>query len=202
MEDEIRNLKKTRIAINRVNQLIKRYSKIEYRKMKLRNTLRILKNREKELINEIFQTYYGVDLTSISVIPLSQKRSRYLRNNQGYFNNLNLVILFNGKNGYGIFTNKSQLRSTEIERIKRLTQISKVYSDRDFKGTIKLPKRYTQQIERLFSKIKLSIYKQLRDKQKIVKGKILTQVSAQILVNLYIEEFKKHNVKILNNPKF
>ena len=84
----IRKIERIENSIRIINTLIKRYSRVEYRKLALEKTRNKLIESKKKLILEFLHkpNCFLVDLASISVIGVKKCKPRYLRNNEGYYN--------------------------------------------------------------------------------------------------------------------
>ena len=195
-------LEKLERAIQEVNKDIKRFSRVPLRKQDLEAKRRELREEQTKIKEALVLEGFGIDLTSISVIQLSKKKSRYLRNNEGYHNNLNLIVAHSLKEnkGYAIFTPKTQIRKKDLALLFKLAGIKKGYTDNRHKGIVTLSKKYTQRIERIFSVVKRRIYKKLKPLQSWKKNKVFTDIKREQLINLYQVEFMKENITFLNQP--
>lgn len=205
--ETINKLSKIESQIKAINKEIKRYSKIQFKKEELQDQRRKLRNLEKRIKEQFVKVAYGIDLTSVSVVSLSAKKSRYLRNSEGYHNDLNLVCAYNPttKKGYGVFVKESQIKATHLKLLFKLSNIKLAYTDNRHKGILTLSKKYTQMIERKFSSAKRPIYEILKPlqswkKDKDGKTKIFTDMKREQLIQLYKLEFLKEGIEILNEP--
>ena len=182
------------------NREIKAFSKVEFRGKELKDERTKMLKELKDLKVQYTKEAYAVDNTSLSVVSQSAKKSRYLRNNEGYWNSLNLLVAYNPykKNGYAIFVSSSQITSKDLSILSKLSGITQFYTDNRHRTTMNLTKTYTQSIERLFSVIKRKIYTQVKDIQ-YWKGNILyTNMAQDTLINLYRIELENQHIKILN----
>ena len=202
----ILRIEETYAVIRKINQLIKQNSKVEYRKIALERVREKLENNIKKLIIEFINSpnCFLIDLASISVISLKAKTSRYLRNKLGYYNKYNMLCALSTEYFIVMFTENSQITRKDLQKlttsIKRLIPDSEFATDKRHKGIANFPKfisyngqriQVTQKIENIFNMIKKPIYKQLKPKQKWINHKLITDITIEELLNLYIEQIKK-----------
>jgi len=192
---EIKNLKLFRR--NNANKKKKRYLvKASLRKeKKLRKILR-------KIIKDLVANGFLVDLTTLSVLPLSLKKSRFLRNEKGYYQK-SLLIAKKDKLMFAYLTNNSQIVKADIQIFKTLIERQlkeKIIflTDNRHKVSITVSKSVTMEIERIFSQIKKPIYCEIKKYQKFNNGKIYTDLEYDTVFNLYCERLKRLNIHPLN----
>ena len=204
IERRIKEIEKRIKEINKLRMIYAHKTKGKTKMQKLRTERRKLRKEQKALIEYVAKHGYLIDLTSMSVIPLNLKKSRYLRNNKGYFNSYNFIFAKHGKTLFAYLTKYSQITKKDLESMKALIhQITKereimFITDNRHQNCLNAHKNITMEIERVFSIIKKRIYPKIRDKQYYRKGKIYTDITIEELFNLYLEEFKRLNVIPLN----
>ena len=163
---------------------------------------RKLRKYLKKIIKELIGKGFIVDLTTISVLPLSLKKSRFLRNSEGYHKKA-LLVAKRKSLMFAYLTNNSQIVKHDIQIFKTLIerQLKEniiILTDNRHKVSITVNKRTTMEIERVFSRIKKPIYPKIREYQQFKDGKILTNLPYDKIFNLYCERLKDLNIYPLN----
>ena len=156
----------------------------------------------KKIIKELIAKGFIVDLTTISVLPLSLKKSRFLRNNEGYHKK-SMLVAKRDKLMFAYLTNNSQIVKYDIQIFKTLIerQLKEniiILTDNRHKISINIPKRESMVIERVFSQIKKPIYAEIKKYQKYNKGLVYTDMPYDRIFNLYCERLKALNIYPLN----
>lgn len=187
-----------------INELLKGHNalgKLRFRKLKLEKKRLIVALRG--IQKSIVSISALVDLTSVSVLPLSLKKSRYLRNDKGYFNDKNLLCAYYQDRLFVLKVSNSQITANDLKIMK--IYLCRTYGenitlvcDNRHNGEIRGTKKQTQTIERIFSRIKKPIYAKISSKQKFVKGQVITNLSYEELETLYVEELRKLRATLIN----
>ena len=162
---------------------------------KLRKYLRII-------LKQLTEKGFLVDLTTISVLPLSLKKSRFLRNSEGYHKKA-LLVAKRKSLMFAYLTNNSQIVKHDVEIFKTLIerQLKEniiILTDNRHKVSITVNKRTTMEIERVFSQMKKPIYAEIKKYQNYNKGLIYTNLPYDKIFNLYCERLKDLNIYPLN----
>jgi len=163
---------------------------------------RKLRKYLKKIIKELIDKGFIVDLTTISVLPLSLKKSRFLRNNEGYHKK-SMLMAKRDKLMFAYLTNNSQIVKYDIQIFKTLIerQLKEniiILTDNRHKVSITVSKKTTMVIERVFSQIKKPIYAEIKKYQKYNKGLIYTNLPYEKIFNLYCKRLKDLNIYPLN----
>jgi hypothetical protein len=161
-----------------------------------------LRNQLKEVIRKLSKIGFLTDLTSISVLPLSLKKSRYLRNNKDYYVK-NLLIAKRDNLMFAYLTDNSQIVRKDIQIFKTLIERQLreniiILTDNRHRVSISVSKSITQTIEREFSRIKKPIYAEIRKYQKYQHGKIYTDLDYNDVFNLYCKQLRRLRIYPLN----
>ena len=194
-----------------VNQIknLRIYRRNNANKVKKRYLVKASKRKEKKLrknlkviLRNLVDKGFIVDLTTISVLPLSLKKSRFLRNNLGYYKK-SMLVAKRDKLMFAYLTNNSQIIKYDIQIFKTLIerQLKEkiiILTDNRHKVSITVNKRTTMEIERVFSQMKKPIYAEIKKYQKYNKGLIYTNLPYDKIFNLYCERLKRLNIHPLN----
>ena len=194
-----------------VNQIknLRIYRRNNANKVKKRYLVKASKRKEKKLrknlkviLRNLVDKGFIVDLTTISVLPLSLKKSRFLRNNLGYYKK-SMLVAKRDKLMFAYLTNNSQIIKYDIQIFKTLIerQLKEkiiILTDNRHRVSITIPKRETMVIERVFSQIKKPIYAEIKKYQKYNKGLVYTNMSYDKIFNLYCKRLKDLNIYPLN----
>jgi len=182
---------------NNANKIRKRYLVLasKRKERKLRKYLRII-------LRNLIEKGFLVDLTTISVLPLSLKKSRFLRNSEGYHKKA-LLVAKRKSLMFAYLTNNSQIVKHDVEIFKTLIerQLKEniiILTDNRHKVSITVNKRTTMVIERVFSQIKKPIYAEIKKYQKYNKGLVYTDIPYDRIFNLYCNRLKALNIYPLN----
>lgn len=195
LKTEIKNLRIYRR--NNANKKSKRYlvSASKRKEKRLRKNL-------KTVIKNLSKIGFLMDLTSISVLPLSLKKSRFLRNNEGYFKK-SLLIAKRDKLMFAYLTNNTQICKNDINIFKvmierQLKEKIIILTDNRHKISISVSKSITQTIEREFSRLKKPIYAEIKKYQKYHNGLIYTDLEFNEVFNLYLKQLRRLRIYPLN----
>ena len=194
-----------------VNQIknLRIYRRNNANKVKKRYLVKASKRKEKKLrknlkviLRNLVDKGFIVDLTTISVLPLSLKKSRFLRNSEGYHKKA-LLVAKRKSLMFAYLTNNSQIVKHDVEIFKTLIerQLKEniiILTDNRHKVSITVNKRTTMEIERVFSQMKKPIYAEIKKYQNYNKGLIYTNLPYDKIFNLYCERLKRLNIHPLN----
>jgi len=201
-----KRIKEINSEIKSLNKERMRYAHKNNNKTKmtiLKRQIKKLRIERNTIIKLAIERGFLIDLTSLSVVSVNSHKSRYLRNKTKYHNEFNFIFAKHGNTLYAYLTSKSQIRNRDLTIMKALIHKTEkreiiFVTDNRHRFCITASKKYTQEIERVFSRIKKPIYKILKGKQHYEDNKLYTDMSIEQLFNLYMEQFKRLNVKPLN----
>lgn len=178
-----------------VRLLIRRVAKSE---------LRNLKEKQSSLLQQLKQHSYLIDLTVMSVVGLSAKKSRYLRDTKGiYHNDIAFLVAKKGDRMFAYKTKYSQILAKELNQFKAiLHNITKesvsFLTDNRHRFAITVSKHTTMEIERVFSRLKKPIYAELKRRQYWKNGLLITNITIEDLFEIYFKRMKELNILGVN----
>ena len=201
-----KRIKEIEIEVKHLNSERMRYAHKRNNKTRmeaLKRQIKKLKIERKTIIELAVKKGYLIDATSMSVISVKSHTARYLRNKDDYYNEHNFIFAKHENTLYAYLTSNINIRSKDLSIMKAL--IHKVerkdiifVTDNRHNYCITASKKYTMEIERIFSRIKKPIYRKLKPKQRWANRIFYTDVSIERLFDMYLTQFKKLNVKPLN----
>jgi len=167
------------------------------------------RNIKYHLMEKLLVTYpqvWLVDYTALSVVPLKEKKARYLLNKNGNYYIKGFVVAYNPALNQKIVieTTRTQLATIDIKRLKQhLPKDAIIISDKQhYKLNIySVSKKITQQIEILFSPLKREVYRKIKRFQTWLGNYLVTNISLGQLENIYYEFMANQGFEIMAKCK-
>jgi hypothetical protein len=194
MKEKIKLLKQIKKEIKEINHKLMGEKRKTY-KIKLWKKRKRLIKQYKEIKKTLIKLHkkhlldiWLIDLTAISIKPLSLKKSRYLKTLGKYYNDENLLIAYNFHLGYGYSLKTKYTQITKRDLAKLLNLLPKdaiVITDNRHKYVQTLNKSFTMTIERLFGWIKKPIYTQIKNMENLTISQ---------LIQIYKHQLQKWNI--------
>lgn len=181
-----------------------RLSKVPLRLAALKDAIRDNKRLSAAATRQYCEAGYAIDLTTLSVLPCKANKSRYLRNSEGYHNDLNLIAAWStsSSRGYAAFTDNTQITRAALNGLafvmSRLEGARPVfYTDNRHRCAVRMPKSRTQVIERRFSVVKRKVYRELKPRQTWRGRELWTDISREDFIRMYQKAFASEGFQIV-----